>query len=180
MSCSSIVSHYSVQYFTRPDQNPAGWCCKPSWGRRQWRAACAVQCRAGQCSSHLRSGQEFIHEDPEGPEVHRPVVSLHSISVVGCQLIISSDSNDQAKGFSAPCGIFFYFVHLIEDNLRCDILRRPTECPRLFSALKLLGETKVDHLDVALGVWQLFIWCIILAHIDFLGNCKERKKYYLS
>ena len=40
---------------------------------------------------------------------------------------------------------------LVEDDLRSHVLRGPTERPGLIAGVELLGETKIDQLDVAVN-----------------------------
>ena len=42
--------------------------------------------------------------------------------------------------------------YLVQDDFWSNIFRGATECPRLAARVDVLGEAKVDHLDVALLV----------------------------
>ena len=45
-------------------------------------------------------------------------------------------------------------VSLVEDDLGGNVLRRPTEGPRLTASLQLLGEAEVHQLDITDRVWR--------------------------
>ena len=48
--------------------------------------------------------------------------------------------------------------YLVQDDFWSNIFRGATESPRLGARVNMLGEAKVDHLDVALLVQKQILW----------------------